>query len=997
MIADPITRLNAALEGRYRIESELGEGGMANVYLADDLKHERKVALKVLKPELAHTLGPERFLREIEIAAGLTHPHILPLHDSGEADGFLYYVMPFIAGESLRDRLSREGRLPIRDCTRIFREIVDALGEAHRGGILHRDVKPANVLLAGGHALVADFGIARAVSEVTDRPRLTSVGMSLGTPQYMSPEQAAADQDADHRADLFAAGAIGYEMLTGTSPFAASTPQAVLAALLTREPDPPAVLREGVPRPLSDAVMWCLEKNAAERPQSAAELVEHLETVETAPRGSTPWHSKADRKRRRSLLVYAPLAVAIVAGGAFGSWRWDQQRDLERWALAEAIPEVMRLQGANRMAEAAALGQEVERTVGPHPMLEPMWPLMSTPLRITTEPPGADVMFRPYEAEEDEWQPLGKTPYETARFPVGAFRFRLEMEGFEPVDKVRSFITSGLLDEIRSSGIDYMADPSYAIDVALAPTGSVADGMISVPGGLYTTVPITGFAGIDPRPVPGYLIDRTEVTSEAYLAFVEDGGYEDPSYWQQSLMRDGEEVSWDEAMQGMLDSTGRAGPSTWLLGQPPAGTGAHPVGGVSWFEAEAYCRWRGASLPTLYHWARAALPSTDVWVPFNHILARASNFDGEGPQPVGARNAMGISGAQDIVGNVREWVTTAGGDDRYLMGGAWSDPLYFIHDAYPFSPWQRDPTNGVRCARYPDGEPPTHLQGPITFPEQDFSGSSPAASMSDEAFAMNQRFAAYDKSMPLADSLESRRTLDWGATEEWVSIDAAYGGERLPIRIHLPRDAEPPYEAFIFFGGGNVIRSSQIEEPRPPVDFLVRSGRVLIEPMYEGTFSRNDGRTAQRLTGPASQELFTHWIQDIARTIDYLEERPDIDADRISYFGLSLGAAISPDLLPHEPRFKAAILYSGGFGVASSQARIDYSIALLRRIRIPVLQLGGRRDFSHPIDPHQREFLRHFGTVEEDKHQFFFDAGHQPLPLTDVIRHSVDFLERYVR
>ncbi|KPJ88331.1 MAG: hypothetical protein AMS18_13440, partial [Gemmatimonas sp. SG8_17] len=268
-MADLVERLQAALADRYRIERELGSGGMATVYLAEDLKLNRQVALKVLRPELAAALGPERFVQEIDIAAKLTHPHILPLHDCGEAESFLYYVMPYVEGESLRDKLSKEGEQPVGDTVRILRDVVDALTEAHAHGVVHRDIKPENILLRGRHALVMDFGVAKAVSEATGRQQLTTEGIALGTPAYMSPEQAAADKHIDHRAEFYAVGALAYELLAGRPPFAGTTPQEVLAAHVTQAAEPVTKYRETVPPGLAQLVMRCLEKKPADRWQSA--------------------------------------------------------------------------------------------------------------------------------------------------------------------------------------------------------------------------------------------------------------------------------------------------------------------------------------------------------------------------------------------------------------------------------------------------------------------------------------------------------------------------------------------------------------------------------------------------------------------------------------------------------------------------------------------------------------------------------------------------------
>ncbi len=287
-MADQLDRLKSALSDRYSVERELGSGGMATVYLAQDLKHERQVAVKVLRPELAAALGPERFHQEIKIAANLTHPHILPLHDSGAAGGFLYYVMPHIEGESLRDKLAHEGELPIGEAVRILRDVVDALSHAHKHGVVHRDIKPDNILLSERHALVTDFGVAKAVSEATGTHKLTTEGVALGTPAYMSPEQAAADKHIDHRADIYAVGAVAYELLTGRPPFTGTTPQQLLSAQVTQTPDPVTKYRESVPPALEQLVMKCLEKKAADRWQSAEELLPHLEVLATPSGGLTP-------------------------------------------------------------------------------------------------------------------------------------------------------------------------------------------------------------------------------------------------------------------------------------------------------------------------------------------------------------------------------------------------------------------------------------------------------------------------------------------------------------------------------------------------------------------------------------------------------------------------------------------------------------------------------------------------------------------------------------
>jgi eukaryotic-like serine/threonine-protein kinase len=310
-----IDRLTAGLEGKYRIERELGTGGMALVFLARDLRHDRLVALKLLRPELSAILGGERFLAEIRTTANLQHPHILPLHDSGEVDGLVYYVMPYVEGESLRDRLNRERQLPVEDAVRIAREVASALDYAHRRGVVHRDIKPENILLHDGQALVADFGIALAASKTDGSTRITETGMSLGTPQYMAPEQAMGDRDITPKADVYALGCVLYEMLVGEAPFAGPNPQAIVARMLTEQPRGLTAQRSTVERHVEAAALKALQKLPADRFASAAQFGDALgNPAFTAPgiRTTAATPVREFHWRPISRIVAAVVATALV-------------------------------------------------------------------------------------------------------------------------------------------------------------------------------------------------------------------------------------------------------------------------------------------------------------------------------------------------------------------------------------------------------------------------------------------------------------------------------------------------------------------------------------------------------------------------------------------------------------------------------------------------------------------------------------------------------------
>ncbi len=306
-------RLKAALADRYRIERELGRGGMAVVYAVRDLKHDRRVALKVLLPEVAATIGTERFLREIQISAKLNHPHILPLHDSGEAQGFLYYVMPLVDGESLRDRLNREKQLPVEEALRITREVAASLSYAHDLGFVHRDVKPENILLHHGEAMVADFGIAKAVSAASSK-KLTATGLAVGTPVYMSPEQIAGESDLDGRSDIYSLACVLFEMLVGEPPFAGANVQATMARHALETAPSIRTVRGAVPDYVERAIARALAKTPGDRFQTATQFAESLAGVREDDPVPTPRHQV------RLLLAAAVGAIAVV-GGVTIVWR----------------------------------------------------------------------------------------------------------------------------------------------------------------------------------------------------------------------------------------------------------------------------------------------------------------------------------------------------------------------------------------------------------------------------------------------------------------------------------------------------------------------------------------------------------------------------------------------------------------------------------------------------------------------------------------------------
>ena len=586
---------------------------MATVYLADDLRHNRRVAVKVLHPELAATVGPTRFLREIEVAAQLQHPHILGVLDSGDADGVLYYVMPFVEGQSLRDRIS-EAPLSMHEAVRILVQVIDALGAAHRSGIVHRDIKPDNVLMSGRHALVADFGVAKAVTQLDRQVRatLTTVGVALGTPAYMAPEQAAAEPDVDHRADLYAVGVMAFELLTGSLPFT-GTGQSVLAAHIAEKPRRLRLLKPTIPFALEDVVLKCLAKRPRDRWQSAEELQRQLEAFQTASGGIviSKEVARAVAEKVRRPIIGVPVAALLVLA-LFGANEFRARRAAVRLANSDWLPRIQAFADSGDWESATALARQAQKVIPDSPDLADLWQRFSFLISMSSEPSGAKVFRRAYTAPDSAWEALGTTPIDSVRYPYGLSVVRLELPGYVPVERAMGWTVEANQPLGRLN--------PFKLDTE----ETLPAGMVRVPRKPPEAI---GFdTGMD-----DFFIGKYEVTNREYKEFIAAGGYEKHEYWEQPIVRSGVDIPWQRAVALFVDRTGRPGPATWEAGDYPNGQSEYPVGGVSWYEAAAYAKFAGKELPTVTHWRTVSPGAGDArW------LWPASNLDGIGPAPVGS-------------------------------------------------------------------------------------------------------------------------------------------------------------------------------------------------------------------------------------------------------------------------------------------------------------------------------------------------------------------------
>jgi len=982
-VPDVPDRLATALADRYALQRQLGAGGMAVVYLADDLKHQRQVAVKVMRAEIAPVLGTERFLREVEITARLNHPHILPLLDSGVADGLPYYVMPFIEGETLRHRLAREGALPLDDALQIARDVGAALGHAHSQGVIHRDVKPENVLLSAGEAVVADFGIARAISEASEG-RLTGTGISIGTPAYMSPEQAMGDERIDGRTDIYALGCLLYEMLGGDAPFLASTPQAVLAKQLTEPAPRISVVRETVPPAVEAALMKAMAKTPADRFATAAQFVQAL----TAP--SAPARAAWARRplTRRGLAVAVPLALVVVAAG-WMSVRAVRHRADVRWARDVALPRIERLIGENdvwrNLVPAYRLAEEAEAVLGNDSALATLFRQVAREIDVRTDPPGARVYLKEYEHPDAEWSPLGVTPLEAVRVPIGIFRWKIEKDGYEPVEAAASTWDVGGQDIVGSANLVRRLDER----------GSLPAGMVRVPG-----------AETPHGPVADFFIGRYEVTNREYKTFVDAGGYGRREYWKHPFVRDGRALGWEEARREFVDRTGQPGPSTWMGGDFPAGQAEYPVSGVSWYEAAAYAEFAGRSLPTATHWdiARGGLTPMIRWPQLGGfgVLAPFTNFGGSGPVAVGSLPGITAYGAYDMPGNVREWCWNEAPRGRVVRGGSWEDNTYEFGNVRQAPAMDRSPRNGFRLAFYP---------GRDSLPEPLFALRNPRATVDvrahppvpDAVYQVYREQFAYDPA-DLNAQVEYREESPGGWVRERVSFDAAYGGERVPAYLFLPTAVPPPYQTVVYFPGSAAAwmpSSEGIEryyEFTMFLSFLVRNGRAVLFPVYQGTFERSTpelsaiGRRDQGHTH-AYAEYLVRLVKDVRRSVDYLESRPDIDAGRLAFYGMSWGGYLGAIIPAVEERFRASVLVAAGLlGVPRPEAS---DLTYVTRVRTPTLILNGKYDVLYPPETSSQPLFDLLGTPAADKRIVYYDTDHIP-PRVEYIREMLAWLDKYL-
>ena len=814
---------------------------------------------------------------------------------------------------------------------------------------------PGNIIVAtDGVARIIDFGLAKSTETAE-----TVEGSARGTPLYMSPEQASGGP-IDFRTDLWSLGAVLYEMLGRRPPFSGDTQFQVIQAIVRDRPVSLANLRPDLPPDVLAIVSRALEKDPARRYQSAAQMAADLSAglaaIERPATSSTP---------SKRVAVVAAALLALLGVPSIWLYRRAEKR---HWVREQAIPEISKLAGENKPVAALRLLREAQNYLPADGQLAQINDGLMRTVSVRSSPPGALVEVKDYLSPADPWFRLGTTPLNNVKIPNGYLRWRVSKPN------VGEYTGAPVTEDVHG----FFPEFNFPLDTLAVPP----PGMVAVPAAHFEDYNYS-LGEIGPYDLPTFYIDRFEVTNRQYQEFVDQGGYRKREYWKEKIIRDGNEVAWDQAIDLFRDTTGRPGPSTWEAGHYPSGQADYPVSGVSWYEAAAYAEYAGKALPVIAQWYMAAPSSVAKYI------TQQSNFTLSSASPVGKYQGVGPWGTYDMAGNVAEWCwNQADSAHRYILGGAWNTSSAEYFEAGGLSPLSRTASNGFRCVRN-IASLPAEAKAERQQMSRDLVNERPVP---DETFRIYKSMYTYDHT-PLHARVEAKQhdSPDW--QKEKISFDAAYGKERMSAYLFLPAKVRAPYQAVMFFPSARVlgIPNSESLGDMKFVDYVIRSGRAVMYPVYKGTYER-PGPDSIPSTA-AGREALVQQSKDVGRSLDYLQTRPDIDLNRVGYLGVSMGAAQGVIFTAVEDRFKAVVFLDGGFSDERPLPGTD-QIDFAPRLKAPVLMISGRYDW---VFGGKDVLFRMLGASATDKKAVTFETAHDVSEQrADLIREVVAWFDKYL-
>jgi len=676
-------------------------------------------------------------------------------------------------------------------------------------------------------------------------------------------------------------------------------------------------------------------------------------------------------RRRWFFLPGSVVVLLLILTGV----RAIHQQARIKWAKEQAIPQMQNGFDNWDYVNAFQLRQQIKKYIPDDPEFLRLDALTTTRFNIITDPAGADVYYKEYSHVEEEWILLGTTPLVNIEMPIRTlYRWKLEKQGYELV---------------------YAAAPTHMDTLfrTLHETGTIPEGMVYVEGIDQQTL-----VNLQSQKKNGFFIDKYEVSNEMFKEFMDQGGYQNPEFWQNEFILDEDILTFKEAIEHFTDATDRTGPATWEAGDYPDGQEKYPVNGISWYEAAAYANYAEKDLPTLSHWKSAAGFIFNRYPQlYGSKVVPLSNMAGSGPEPVGSHEGISYFGAYDMAGNVREWCWNMSPMKWTIIGAAWNDVSYMSTRRSQMPAFDRSAKNGFRCAVYLDRESiPEQAFQPITVvgDNRDYNFEEP---VSETGFQYYRKQFLYDKT-DLNSQIEERDEIPEDWIMEKISFDAAYENERMIAYLFLPKETVPPFQTIIFFPGGYARNETSILESINTnwrIDYILKNGRAVMFPIYKGTYERmGESCNSSTLRGSHQfTECLVKWIKDYCRSIDYLETREDIDTAKLGYLGVSWGGRMGAIISAVEDRLKLSVLIIGGLPTWRSFPEAD-AINYVSHVKIPVLMLNGKYDFTYPYESTVKPMFDLLGTPEQHKKLVLYETDHF-VPKSEKIKETLNWLDKY--